>query len=110
MRVSILFSDAVERSVVVEAKVTGMDDILGIGLSREVVQLAQVSADICYTQDAHIADLLDATLVRLEWTGARHGCGLRCAVGEVSLGVCARLRRRLRLLEEKRQSQCQGLT
>jgi hypothetical protein len=36
--VDVLVGDAVERAVVVEAKVTGVDDVVGAGVGSELVQ------------------------------------------------------------------------
>lgn len=39
----ILFCDAVERGIIVEAKVTGVDDVVGFCLTGEVVQGPEVA-------------------------------------------------------------------
>ena len=36
--VDVLVGDAIERAVVVEAKVTGVDDVVGAGVGSELVQ------------------------------------------------------------------------
>ena len=58
-----LLSDAVERSVVVEAKVTGVDDVVGSCVAGEFVQGSEIAYSItsasipssCITPEAHLA-------------------------------------------------------
>lgn len=39
----LLLGDAVQRAVIVEAKVAGVDDVVGFGVARKLVQLTQVA-------------------------------------------------------------------
>lgn len=41
--VNVLFGDAVEGGIIIEAKVTGVDDVVGSGLACEIIQRSEVS-------------------------------------------------------------------
>ena len=109
-----LLCDAFERLVIVETKVSRVDDVVGFGVACELVQLPQIAfshvsraltvwlcihlvhtSNVCDAQDSRMAELLHATLVGVEWSCSWHGAaGLLCAaVGEICLRVGARLRR-----------------
>lgn len=102
-----LLSNAVERGVVVEAKVTSVNDVVGSCVACEFVQRSKIACPItsmsfplgklhCLltshvgdTENSGATSLHHATLVREKWR--RSGDGARClsgsAVGDVGLAV-----------------------
>lgn len=104
----VLVGDAVERAVVVEAKVAGVDDVVGAGVGGELVQRLQVSCSasvwnklkpnevaptsyVCDAQHSYAALLDHAAAVGVQRDSARHGARGGAAIGEVVAGVGARL-------------------
>lgn len=46
MSINVLFRDPLQRRVIVEAKVTGMDDVVGTSLLREFVEGPKVACAV----------------------------------------------------------------
>lgn len=106
--IDVLVGDAVERAVVVEAKVAGVDDVVGAGVGGELVQRLQVSCSVsvwnklkpnevaptsyvCDAQHSYAALLDHAAAVGVQRDSARHRARGGAAIGEVVAGVGARL-------------------
>ena len=56
----ILLCDAFDRVFIVEAKVSGVDDVLGFGVACELVELAKVAYPQC-----ELSDTTDESLIVL---------------------------------------------
>lgn len=58
---SLLLRDAVERVVIVEAEVTGVDDVVRLRIARELVQLPEIAYIACELMSPFPRDLASSS-------------------------------------------------
>ena len=69
MAIHLLLGNALYRCLVVETEVASVDDVVGLCVARELIELAQVSSNVCYAKHTSMTDLLHSALVRVERPG-----------------------------------------